>query len=58
MTENEAIADTLVRMVNEADELCMLDLRMGGDGDPGNSLVEILTNFLNDGKITITIIND
>jgi hypothetical protein len=56
-TENEATADTLVRMVNEADELCILDLRMGGDGDPGEILAELLTNFLNEGRITL-IIND
>lgn len=56
--KNELIARELVNMVNEADDMCMLDLRSGGDGDPGEILIEILTNFLNNGKITINIIDD
>ena len=51
---NELIARNLVRMIIDVDELDELELKMGGEGDTGESLIVLLTNLLDTGRITIT----
>lgn len=47
----------LLYLINELDVDLCLDLKIGGDGDPGEILIDFIDELIKSGRITI-IIND
>lgn len=53
--EHDDSVEALLRLVNELDENCELDLKMGGDGDIGETLAYFLDELVERGAIKILI---
>jgi len=48
-------AEQLIRLVDKLDDECYLDLKMGGDGDLGETLAYYLDELIDRGLIEIKI---